>query len=74
MKKIKSIASVSLSHMNDKGILKIVNALGRMGYISGKDFRINYVGANSSAEMSISNIRMKKDLKLFGTLTIRSKT
>lgn len=73
MKK-KLVASVSLSHMNEKGLQKIIAMISRMGYDTMKDFRVNYYGGDSLPELAIMNVRLKKDLKLLGTLKIGGTT
>lgn len=70
MVKKKSYGAVSLKHMNEKGVFKIIGILGRMGYNCNIDFKVNYFGGDNNAEIIIMNMRLKKDLKLMGTLVV----
>lgn len=70
MSQVKSYGAVSLRHMNEKGLSKIIGIINRMGYSCNVDFKINYSGGESSAELVLMHPRLKKDLKLMGTLQV----
>jgi len=68
---MKKYGVVSLKHMNEKGTIKIVEIFVKMRYEVNKDFRINHFGGDNRAEIVIMNKRLKKDIKLLGTLKIK---
>lgn len=73
MKKIKKTkeGTISLAHMNKKGLYKIVGILSKMGYIPNEDFRVLHVGAEDVPELAVMNRRLKKDIKLISTLKVK---
>lgn len=66
MSKIKAV--ISLKHMNEKGVHKIIGILSTMGYIPNTDFRINY--SENNAELTVLHHRLRKDLRLLVTLKV----
>ena len=67
--KRKKYAVISLKHMNEKGIRKIIEVLSKMRYIMNEDYRINHYSTHQ--EMAIMNKRLMKDLKLLSTFDIK---
>ena len=66
--KNKKICTISMAHLNKKGLYKTIGILSKMGYVANVDFRVVHTGGDDSAELVIMNRRLKKDIKLMSTL------